>query len=197
MLAPRRGLARLAAGACLAAVLLAWPARANAVEIASSGIAAQGQVVGAAAGRTPGETAAGAPGDITAGAPGDTVASPCFREPPVWETPPELLLAAPTSALPILDLLIDPALESGMLDAAEAGVRRWLGLDEVAVERGGIRLRKKYGERLTVRSSAGIGPSAEDAAEAAYRLWDSWYVRSEARERGETVLEVRRELRFW
>jgi hypothetical protein len=40
----------------------------------------------------------------------------------------------------------------------------------------------------TVRSTAGLGTSAEDAVQADYRLWDSWYVRSEARERGETVI---------
>jgi hypothetical protein len=116
---------------------------------------------------------------------------------PEWRTPEEFLLAAPVTALGAFGILVDASLEDRIVGAAESGVRRWLGLDEVAVTRGEIRFRKDYGDRLTVRTTTGIGSSAEDAVQADYRLWGSWYLWSEARERGETVMEFRREIRFW
>ena len=127
----------------------------------------------------------------------DTTYAPCFRRPTTWLTPPEILLASPLTAMGAFGILVDPELEDRVRGAAEAGLRRWLGAADVMVGPTGIRLQKAYGDRLTVRSAAGIGPAAEDGVEAEYRLWRAWYLRSEARERGETVMELRRELRFW
>jgi hypothetical protein len=127
----------------------------------------------------------------------DTTLGQCFRRPAVWQTPPEILLASPLTTMGAFGILVDPELDNRVRGAAESGLRRWLGLDEVLVRPAGIRLQKAYGERLTVRSATGIGPAAEDAVEAEYRLWRAWYLRSEARERGETVMELRRELLFW
>ena len=64
-------------------------------------------------------------------------------------------------------------------------------------ERGEVRLRKDYGGRLSLFTTTGLGASAEDALEAHYRLYGRWFVRSETRERGETFMELRREIAFW
>jgi hypothetical protein len=131
-----------------------------------------------------------------AGAPDSAAVVPCFRATPDWRTPEEFLLGGPVTVLGAFGLLVDASLE-GRLTGAASGIRRWLGLDEVTLDRGEIRLRSDYGDRLTVRSTAGLGASAEDALQADYRLWRSWYLRSEARERGETFMEFRKEFRFW
>jgi hypothetical protein len=121
----------------------------------------------------------------------------CFRQAAGWEAPEEVLLADPVRRYHFLGLIhwvMGKTPEA--LQAAGSEVEQRLGLDRVDLYRAELRLRKDYGRRLSLFTNTGLGASAEDALEADYRLWRNWYVRSETRERGESFLELRREILF-
>jgi hypothetical protein len=113
-----------------------------------------------------------------------------------WGKPEEAPLADPVRRYDFLGLF---RWEKGSRSAAQAAsdeIQRRLGLDGVDLDRAEVHLRKDVGRRLSLVTSTGIGASAEDAVEANYRLFGNWYVRSETRERGETFMELRREISF-
>lgn len=85
---------------------------------------------------------------------------------------------------------------AGSVQAARDEMQRRLGLDGVDFSGGEVRLRKDYGRRLSLLTTTGLGPSAEDALEAEFRLWRGWFLRSETREQGESFMELRRETLF-
>jgi hypothetical protein len=126
----------------------------------------------------------------------DTGAAGCSRHSSPWAEPEEILVAEPARPYSVLGLLVwDPGGVSP-IEAARDEMQRRFGFDSLQVDRAEIRLRKDYGRRLTFLTTTGLGSSAEDALEAEYRLWWSWSLRSETRERGETFMELRREIRF-
>jgi hypothetical protein len=118
----------------------------------------------------------------------------CFRHPTKWEKPGESFLADPARRYDFFGLF---RWERGGTPAAQAAgdeIQRRLGLDGVDLDGGEVHLRKDYGRRLNLVTTTGLGAAAEDALEADYRLYGRWYVRSETRERGETFMELRREI---
>ena len=120
----------------------------------------------------------------------------CFSHATPWEKPGEAFLANPIRRYDFFGLF---RWEKGGTTAAQAAtgeIQRRLGLDGIDVDRAEVHLRKDYGRRLSLVTSTGLGASAEDALEANYRLLGSWYLRSETRERGETFMELRREISF-
>jgi hypothetical protein len=120
----------------------------------------------------------------------------CFSHATRWERPEEAFLANPVRRYDLFGLF---RWEKGGTTAAQAAtdeIQRRLGLDGIDVDRAEVHLRKDYGRRLSLVTSTGLGASAEDALEANYRLIGRWYLRSETRERGETFMELRREITF-
>jgi hypothetical protein len=120
----------------------------------------------------------------------------CFSHATPWEKPEEAFLANPVRRYHFLGLF---RWEKGGTSAAQAAtdeIQRRLGLDGINLDRAEVHVRKDYGRRLSLVTSTGLGAAAEDALEANYRLIGSWYVRSETRERGETFMELRREISF-
>jgi hypothetical protein len=120
----------------------------------------------------------------------------CFHQTTTWEEPEEAFLADPIRRYDVLGIF---RWEKGSMSAAQAasdGIQRRLGLDAIDLDRAEVHLRKDYGRRLSLVTTTGLGASAEDALEADYRLFGSWYIRSETRERGETFMELRREISF-
>ncbi len=114
----------------------------------------------------------------------------------LWAEPEEVHVAAPPRRLRFLRVVPwKDGRWSGMQTASDE-VQRRLRLDDVDLDRAGLRLQKDYGRRLSLVTTTGLGSAAEDALEADYRLWGGWYVRSETRERGETFMELRREIHF-
>jgi hypothetical protein len=120
----------------------------------------------------------------------------CFSHATPWEKPGEAFLANPIRRYDLFGLF---RWERGGTTAGQAAtdeIQRRLGLDGIDVDRAEVHLRKDYGRRLSLVTSTGLGASAEDALEANYRLIGRWYLRSETRERGETFMELRREISF-
>jgi hypothetical protein len=125
--------------------------------------------------------------------PSDTV---CSHQATTWDKPEEALLADPVRRYSFLGLFRWEKSSTLTAQAASDEIQRRLGLDGVDLDRAEIHLRKDYGRRLSLVTTTGLGASAEDALQADYRLFGSWYVRSETRERGETFMELRREISF-
>jgi hypothetical protein len=121
----------------------------------------------------------------------------CFRHAGAWQKPEESLLAEPARLYDVLGLFKWSTRGAPAARAAGDEIQRRLGLDAIDVDRGEVHLRKDYGRRLSLVTTTGLGAAAEDALEADYRLHGRWYVRSETRERGETFMELRREISFW
>ena len=113
-----------------------------------------------------------------------------------WQTPAEIRLAPAASALTAWDILTGSFSFDRLVGRAERKAEEWLGVDKVEVRRDQVLVEKEYGE-LTVRTYGGFGPSAENGVLATYPLAYSWVLRSETRERGESSLELRREIHFW
>ena len=120
----------------------------------------------------------------------------CFHHATTWDKSEEALLAEPLRRYDFFGLF---RWEKGGRSAAQTAsdeIQRRLGLDGVDLDHAEVHLRKDYGRRLSLFTTTGLGASAEDALEADYRLFGRWYVRSETRERGETFMELRREISF-
>jgi hypothetical protein len=127
---------------------------------------------------------------------GSAADTTCFRHATPWQPPEEVLLTEPARRYGLFGIIHWRRGGAGTVLAARNEVQRRLGLDSVDFDGGGVRLRKGYGRRLTLLTTTGLGPSAEDALEAEFRLWRAWYLRSETREQGETFMELRREILF-
>ncbi len=124
-------------------------------------------------------------------------ASPCALGETGWRIPDEILMIRPVTALNAFNLLTGSASVAQVFGAAEKRAQRWFGLDRVEIGTQRVRLRKEYGERLNLVTYAGLGEASETGILAEYRTWRSWFLRSETRERGESYMELRREVRFW
>lgn len=129
--------------------------------------------------------------------PGDAPDPACFRRATAWAKPAELLLAHPARRYDFFGLFRWEKGGPSAAQVASSEIQRRLGLDGIDLDRSEVHLRKDYGRRLSLVTTTGLGAEAEDALEANYRLYRSWYVRSETRERGETFMELRREISFW
>ncbi len=108
-----------------------------------------------------------------------------------------ILMSRPVTALNAFSLLTGSVSARLVFSMAERSAERLLRLDDVVLGGQGLELRKGYGDRLTLTSRAGLGPGAEIGILAEYRTWRSWYLRSETRERGESYVDFRHEVRFW
>ena len=113
-----------------------------------------------------------------------------------WQTPEELRLAPPNTALSAWALLTGAFSVRRLLGAAEIRAQEWFGLDKVEWTGDEVRMEKEFGGRLTIQTAAGFGASAEVGVQAEYPVWRSWTLRSETRERGESFFELRRDFVF-
>ena len=120
----------------------------------------------------------------------------CFSPATPWEKPEEAFLANPVRLYDLFGLFRWKRGGASAAQAATDEIQRRLRLDGIDVDRAEVHLRKDYGRRLSLVTSTGLGASAEDALDANYRLIGRWYLRSETRERGETFMELRREITF-
>jgi hypothetical protein len=130
---------------------------------------------------------------VSHGSPPDTA---CFHHATTWEKPEEAPLGDPVRRYDFLGFIHWEKNRTSTAQAASDEIQRRLGLDGIDLDRAEVHLRKDYGRRLGLVTTTGLGASAEDALEANYRLFGNWYVRSETRERGETFMELRREISF-
>ena len=114
-----------------------------------------------------------------------------------WHTPEEIQLAPPPAAPAAFEFLSRLFSIEGLLGTAERKAQRWLGFEKVELRGEEVRVQREYHGRLLTLTYAGLGPSSESGVQGEYPLWGSWALRSETRERGDSFLEIRREINFW
>ncbi len=87
--------------------------------------------------------------------------------------------------------------DEGPLRAAESRAESWLGLDDLDVGSSRLTMQKEVGDRIHVKTFTGYQASSQREVRIEYELGWTLSLRSEARERGESAVSLRSDLRFW
>ncbi|MCA9728688.1 MAG: hypothetical protein R3E12_18815 [Candidatus Eisenbacteria bacterium] len=87
--------------------------------------------------------------------------------------------------------------DEGPIRAAETRAGEWLGVDELEFGSSRLSVEKEVGDRIRVTTFTGYQASSQREVRVEYHLGRIFYLRSEARERGESAVSLRSDLLFW